>query len=186
MGLGEISQRKREALIESGWLISEFARAFEDGTLSRMVENRRDECVVYAGMEIKPPLARWPSDFMNGIYLAYANMCTIVPTISKVRNWGFDGTGIYCASITDASGNNSQDYDYSSQAIDDSQAFSLKVDERFSSETENGKLLDRFLFVPGKLKFTARCGEMFFRIAGIRGIRWFGTLYRKVRNLIRP
>ena len=176
--------KKRESLIESGWLVSEFERSFQAGSISRMVRNRRDECIVYNGLEIDKELARQVCDFLNGIYLSYAGVCTVVPTCSKVRNWGFDGTGLYCDKIVRATGRNSQDYNYSAQPIDN-RSYSLIVDERFSSETENSVLLDAFLYVPWRLRVKAGCALLIYRLLGVRGMRTAGRAYRVIRDMMK-
>lgn len=73
------------------------------------------------------------------------NKYIISPTLSKVRNHGFDGSGIYCDNI----GLNSKkricadNYNYSEQQIDEAETITLSVAEQFDVEL-NRKRLNRF------------------------------------------
>lgn len=77
-------------------------------------------------------------------YLAVTGSRAVSPTISKVRNYGFDGSGVYCGAV-DASlnGNTAMTYRYSSQPIDTSPTFTL-VEDTLHSDTENHRRLNAF------------------------------------------
>ena len=55
-------------------------------------------------------------------------MYVITPVVSKTRNHGFDGSGVYCSKIDKYTNNNSLEYDYVSQAIDDKTPVEIVLD----------------------------------------------------------
>lgn len=85
------------------------------------------------------------SDVACGCYMQLFNKYIISPTLSKVRNHGFDGSGIYCDNI----GLNSKkricadNYNYSEQQIDGAKTITLSVAEQFDVES-NRKRLNQF------------------------------------------
>lgn len=85
------------------------------------------------------------SDVACGCYMQLFNKYIISPTLSKVRNHGFDGSGIYCDNI----GLNSKkricadNYNYSEQQIDEAKTITLSVAEQFDVES-NRKRLNQF------------------------------------------
>ena len=85
------------------------------------------------------------SDVACGCYMQLFNKYIISPTLSKVRNHGFDGSGIYCDNI----GLNSKkricadNYNYSEQQIDEAETITLSVAEQFDVEL-NRKRLNQF------------------------------------------
>lgn len=184
-GTWDTKRRLSEGLIKSGWLVDEFDRAFHDGTLDRMVSNARCEYLAYAGLEMDPSIPRTPYDFVCRMYLALSGTCVVCPTVSLVRNHGFDGSGEYCASIAEASGAHSQDYNYAAQELFAGDAFHLDVDERMSSGTENGRLLDEFLYTPRFLKVEASIASVLYRLFGHAGLRFGCGAYHAVRRIVR-
>lgn len=81
-------------------------------------------------------------------FLACYNKYCISPVISKVRNWGFDGTGVCCPK---SSGANTMvdDLDYAAQETDTATSFELVLnDDGFLDE--NRRLLNKFDLVPSE------------------------------------
>ena len=76
-----------------------------------------------------------------GIYCNLTQKCVISPIISKTRNHGFDGTGLYCGKIENATGKHSMDLDYEGQEIDDSETIEI-VPDREESFEENKRRLE--------------------------------------------
>ena len=84
------------------------------------------------------------SDIGMRAYLAVADKYAISPVISKVRNMGFDGSGLYCQTInTDLNGTTAGTYNYSQQSIDESTMFEV-VQNAKDSMDENRDRLNRF------------------------------------------
>lgn len=84
------------------------------------------------------------SDVACGCYIQLADKYIITPRLSLVRNWGFDGTGVYCqdTSNLDTGIDNATNYNYTFQNIDTSVTFDLTVDENADVD-ENKRILNR-------------------------------------------
>lgn len=82
------------------------------------------------------------SDVACGCYMQLFNKYIITPSISKVRNYGFDGSGVYCNNVWQ---NNKKrisatNYVYAKQRIDQEMNFSLNVTEKCDFDTNRKKL----------------------------------------------
>ncbi len=139
---------ERKDFIESGGLDNAFEGACRTGIINKLINNRLVEYVMYSGIKVDPGISRRCMDITSGIYLMIVNRSVVIPTVSLTRNWGFDGSGVYCSKIVGADGKNSQSYDYSAQPLLISEKFEPVVDETPSSESVNGQLLNDFLYVP--------------------------------------
>lgn len=86
------------------------------------------------------------TDIAMGVYMQANGKYQAMPVISKVRNNGFDGTGLYCQAIkpTKSKRITSDTYDYSRQPIDQKKSFTLRYDEGKSRKTIF-RTLDRFV-----------------------------------------
>lgn len=76
------------------------------------------------------------TDVVMRILLTVEDKYVIMPTKSKTRNLGFDGSGLYCPDVEFDSNNaiTSSNYDYSHQAIDENVSFIASVDEDFDND----------------------------------------------------
>lgn len=87
------------------------------------------------------------SDISVGIYLTVEKKRIVMPTISKVRNHGFDGTGQYCQNIVKEDNYSehicASNYNYSQQYIDDERCFHLIPSAKNNLE-ENKTLMNDF------------------------------------------
>lgn len=85
------------------------------------------------------------SDIGSRIYLAVADKYCISPTISKARNYGFDGSGMYCQNIESNKQfeNIASTYNYPMQPIDTANSFEFIPDTLHDYE-ENRKRLNAF------------------------------------------
>ncbi len=184
-GTWDAKRRKREERIRSGWLVEEFPRMISDGSLARMVENARCEYLAYAGLQFDPDLPRKNYDFVCRMYLAATATCTVVPTRTLVRNHGFDGSGWTCSHVGSGQGRHSQDYGYDEQPICSDRVYDLRVDERMSSATVNGRLLDAFLYTPPLLKVDAAMALSLYRVFGNAGLQFGCKIYKALRRVYR-
>lgn len=75
------------------------------------------------------------TDINRGIVLAINNYCTINPVVSKVRNWGWDGSG------SNILGSHSKYKEYIERKLDIEKSFEYKYDV-ISVNYFNNKLLD--------------------------------------------
>ncbi len=84
------------------------------------------------------------SDISMRSYLVVDRKYAISPVISKVRNNGFDGTGLYCQQISnDIQGNTAGTFCYSQQIIDTNPTFELRLNTK-DSIRENRNRLNSF------------------------------------------
>lgn len=169
---------ERRHFIESGGLDDAFEGACRTGLINKLIDNRLVEYVMYSGIGVDPGISRRCMDVTTGVYLMLVNKSAVIPTVSLTRNWGFDGSGVYCSKIVDASGKNSQSYDYSAQPLLTTREIDPDVDETPSSESLNGRLLNDFLYVPKHKIFFAK-GVVF--LVSKCGISAIGPLSRFIR-----
>lgn len=84
------------------------------------------------------------SDISIRIYMAQSHKYVIMPVISKVRNWGFDGSGEYCEKgINSKRKVNAYNYSYNKQELDSSEHFRINEDQ-LSAHEYNRKLFNKF------------------------------------------
>ena len=104
------------------------------------------------------------TDIAMGVYMQIKGKYQAMPRVSKVRNNGFDGTGLYCQAIkhTKSKRITSDTYDYSRQPIDRRKNFVLRYDGGKSRATVF-RTLDRFVR-PG----TVMTIKSYFKLAADR------------------
>lgn len=126
--------------IKDGCLKNSVNKVFKDGLYKKMLNASKieymDLCTPYIEGE---NLSTFVTDISMRMYSVIKNKYVVMPIISKVRNWGFDGSGEYCSK--------SDNYSFDLQKIDTSSGFDLKIDTYFSID-ENRRLLDKFENVP--------------------------------------
>ena len=84
------------------------------------------------------------TDIARRAFLAVYDKYAITPVVSKVRNQGFDGSGVYCQKIDSAlNGDTAGTYNYQKQPIDNASDFVLVEDSKNSAE-ENRRRLNTF------------------------------------------
>lgn len=92
------------------------------------------------------PMFSHSTDIAMGVYMQVNGKYQAMPVISKVRNNGFDGTGLYCKAVKPARFRRvtSDTYEYSRQPIDRKKHFSLRYDGGRSRRSAF-QILDRFI-----------------------------------------
>lgn len=109
--------------------------------------------------EFENTLAAKMSDIAVRMYTATHDKYIIVPTTSKVRNWGFDGSGEYCQEVTIAHEGNAtaKNYVYHQQPIDTSNSFEL-IEDTLNANDKNKDIMDAFdvLSPTSRLKMYAK------------------------------
>ncbi len=104
-----------------------------DETRNKMTQARYLDSLLFAFNYKKNNLMEAFSDVSIGAYIQLERKTVITPVVSKVRNWGFDGSGIYCQNVISDIGindiNNSATYNYQLQPIDTALFFNPAVDE---------------------------------------------------------
>ena len=140
--------------ISSGQLLRDVDKMNFNKLHEKMIDAALCEYIPAAMCPLKRlnKLMYFPCDISMRAYLAVADKYVISPVISKVRNYGFDGSGVYCQSIDiEKAGNNARTYNYGKQPIDENPSFDLVLDTN-ECITENRDRLNSF--------DVRTCGEM--------------------------
>ena len=176
--------RKKEKVISAelrnGYLLDNFDKIVKTKMLRSIPRPRRIEYIAYATMGWSSQLLNKSSDMSRGIYLTLQNQKVLCPVVSKVRNHGFDGSGLYCREIKKYTNAHSQNYNYGMQDIDMSNDYILKTDCSEINMLKNNNKLTKFLYVPFELKLASWLGLMMYKIVGDRT----RTIARKVKEKI--
>ena len=128
--------------IRSGGLIHDFARACQMGKYKEMTSAAWiDYAVSATGRHPYESLVCSMSDIALRIYLGVKDCYVIAPTISKSRNWGFDGSGVFCPRISESrKGKCSRDYLYKEQPIDEKNDFEIVPDVKQNFKENRNRL----------------------------------------------
>lgn len=151
-GLGQ--WRKKENLysdyIRSRQMLKDARMVAVTGRYKNMIAKTYSNyfCEVMGGLE-KNSLLTGVTDISLRTYLACQDKYCISPVISKVKNNGFDGSGVYCQNIVSSNNSAAAYYDYCSQPIDVSKNFDIVLND-LSLLHENRLKLSAFDDVPKK------------------------------------
>ena len=118
----------------------------KSGSIKKMLDVAKFEFIsLCLSPDFEKTLASKMSDVALRMYIATHDKYVIVPTISKVRNWGFDGTGEYCSNTSNTNEKliTAGNYEYALQPIDSSNIFNLREDTLDNNEG-NRKLMNNF------------------------------------------
>lgn len=165
----------------SGYLRENFDRAVHDGTLSKMIKGRCCDYVIFALSGEREGLYYKMSDVALSIYLKLKRMVVISPAITKTRNYGFDGSGAYCSKIEKITNNNSVEYDYTYQPIDEEEGIEVVVDSGLNYQV-NEQALSDFLYVDSLTKRKVQLLMVAYRILGLERC---GNIYQKLKTLFK-
>jgi len=163
----------------------------KDCVNKRSYECMLDACLVeYVRAAVamrKPWLMTKMTDVALRAYLAIENKYCISPVISKVRNYGFDGSGQFCINASETDGDiSAQKYDYENQVIDGLDFFELVLDKDESHLSDNRKKLNNFdsrpqedvLYVRRLVWLIAHLGLNCAKI-----YHYVGALFRRMRKI---
>lgn len=143
-----LSKRERfSRYLSKNGLAKDFPNAYRTKRLDRMIDFAVKDYVSICetGWGRKGSFLNRTSDVAMRIFLAVKDQYAVMPLISKVRNHGYDGSGLYCQRIE---GNETDDYcvdnyAFSKQPIDESDTFELIEDTSFDMKA-NRDLLNAF------------------------------------------
>lgn len=127
-------------------LAKDFVGVFNSGRIYKMTDWAiKDYISAISAGGVLNSVLKFDTDVMTRITLAVRDKFIIMPTISKTRNLGFDGSGLYCPGVDfDPSRSiTSTNYDYSRQPIDVSNSFEAIVDEAYDNEA-NRKIYNQY------------------------------------------
>ena len=141
---------KRDLLrkyLSNNGLSKDFSAAYKNKKLEKMIDFAVKDYVSLceSGWSGKGGFLNRTTDIALRINLAVNDQYVVMPLLSKVRNHGYDGTGLYCQRIE---GNETGDfcvdnYAFSQQPIDESDTFELIEDTNFDLKV-NRDLLNTF------------------------------------------
>ena len=166
--------------IEKDYLRNSFSYAAKSGILDQMVNSRRCDYINYALSGNTDPLYTHMTDISMGIYINLNGMCVISPTLSKTRNHGFDGSGLYCDKIEEAKGKHSMDHDYSRQEIDMNETIDI-IPDLENAYDENKKRLGGYLYEPLGRTIKARIMYRAFKLIGQKGCSGIYTALKRYK-----
>ena len=113
-------------------------------------------------------------------YLACQDKYCISPILSKVRNYGFDGSGLYCQNTVGKDGSKALDYDYQNQEIDLSEHFDIVLND-MRLLPENKLKLDKFDEVS---KGSLRLARLKFLIIKYFGLSFVRQSHKKMLTML--
>lgn len=174
--------RKIEELIVKDNLLQVNSRdIILKGGLRRMTNICRQEFVdLCLSPDYNITLAAKVTDISVRMYMSAYGKYVVVPTISKVRNWGFDGTGEFCGFAVDGrGGQNAKSYQYHLQEIDETREFVLSQDY-LCANRDNWKLMNAFDPIPMKARVKTFFKAILFVLLGKR---LFEKMTLKLREL---
>ena len=158
-GTGFWVKKKRQVdqHIYSGKMLDDIDKVIQKKSYKRMIDASLREYIPAAVTPWRGG-ARFlmsTSDIGTRAYLAVANKYVVSPVISKVRNMGFDGSGLYCQTINNRlNGNTAGTYNYSEQPIDKSTTFELVLNTK-NNLSENCNRLNKFdMRTPAQMRRT--------------------------------
>ncbi|MCQ2231306.1 MAG: hypothetical protein MJZ30_05590 [Paludibacteraceae bacterium] len=175
---------------QSGQFLKDAGKFVKEGKDKNMTETAfRNYFAAALSLGDQTRLFRMDSDVAMTAYVSCKEAYCVLPVLSKVRNFGFDGTGEYCPNITQF-GQHSGDYNYTLQPIDEATTFEFIPDESEESLRQNFLLENEFDndFSPEsqmKLELARHNYQMIKRYG--RGLAMFFHLFdfvaRKLRKL---
>lgn len=115
-----------------------------------------------------------PCDLCYGIYMAAQDEKMIFPTISKVKNWGYDGSGEHCGSLTYRKEKpvTHRNFGLESQELDEAEDFEI-VEWKNLSQQEINDIVSEFFEIPFKEIVRTKAAYYASRIIGIKKMRQF-------------
>lgn len=155
-------------------LSRDFCKAYKNNRFSEMLDPAIIEYTNFVAYGWPTPrtFLNSTTDVAMRIYLAVKSKYVVMPIVSKVRNHGFDGSGIYCQEIEF---NNSEkitanNYPFNLQPIDSNTEFELIEDTGFNLDT-NRALLNEFENAdPEKVKLALKRAAYYSNKGSLFGI----------------
>ena len=105
------------------------------------------------------------------MFTAIQDKYVVVPTVSKVRNWGFDGSGLYCPDNSAAKDRTTAlDFPYERQEIDQDEHFALRPEANFPSKyvKANRRKMNVFDSIPIKAHFFINAKRLYRLLFGAK------------------
>lgn len=142
-GTWRAKEQEYVAIVHSGQPLKYVSKVVQDKLYKRMIDACLKEYIEAALCSKRAGLMRRCSDIGMRAYLPVAGKYCVSPLVSKVRNHGFDGSGLYCQDITHLDGKTAGTYNYPEQPIDESDSFEIRLNDEAYLE-ENRRRLNAF------------------------------------------
>lgn len=142
-GLWEEKEEAWNDVYYQGILLKKLKEFVKKGNYRKMIDACLKEYMEAACniTGIGNQMLRCKSDISRRSLLAVYDKYAITPVITKVKNQGFDGSGLYCQKIDSTiNGVTAGTYNYPNQPIDTSESFVLVEDTKNSSEINRQRL----------------------------------------------
>ena len=181
-------EKIRKEIVEERCLIRDFSYNIRHYQFSRYRRTDYINCVAGVDPDDKDVYRLCPmftniTDIAMGVYMQVNGKYQAMPVISKVRNNGFDGTGLFCKAVrSNKTGRITSDtYDYSKQPIDQKKSFTLCYD-RGESRGTAFQTLDRFIKPSANMIFRSKIKLMADRMLGKRKLILIKIYHRIFRR----
>lgn len=170
--------KKKEAEMRKDLNIDFFSRCYRDSRYMRKLSKAsRNQ---YANM-IKGMLGYTPNlilrgrirevDLAFGLYMAACGKFMIFPVESKVRNWGYDGSGENCTEVTqEGTTLTHRNFQFDTQEMDIKERFPQISEEYAITQEQINHLLDDYFVISTKEYIRTRCAYFLSRIVGIKAV----------------
>lgn len=112
-------------------------------------------------------------DLAFGLYMVACGKKVVYPVVSKVRNWGYDGSGVNCGrtKIRKSEKMNHRNYQFEEQAIDEDVSFTEIVEDADITQEHINKMLEGYFWVSEREYVKATMAYVLSRGVGIENVR---------------
>lgn len=109
-------------------------------------------------------------DLSMGLYMFMTNKKMIFPVVSKVRNWGYDGSGANCSNLSfdENAKITHRNFNTACQELDDSYSFTSIDCETNLSQIEINNLMNTFFELDKNELFRSKLAYSISRIIGLK------------------
>ena len=129
------------------------------------------------------PMFTNTTDIAMGVYMQVNGKYQAMPVISKVRNNGFDGTGLFCQAVKPSKFGRitSDTYDYSRQPLDRKKHFNVHYDDG-RSRIIAFRTLDHFVKPGAKMVMKSKLKLSADRILGKKALKMLRIFHKKFKR----
>lgn len=123
-------------------------------------------------------------DLAYGIYMVSQDKKMVFPTVSKTKNWGYDGSGVNCNQLQFAEKQRitHRNFNTDCQSIDREEQFIIVYEENQLSQQEINQCLATFFAIDKKEVRRTTFAYMISRIIGIHNMQKLIMLMRSKRD----
>lgn len=157
-----------------------FEKLYKDGKyMNKLLKTSANQ---YANM-VKGMLGYTPDMFYKGqireldlvfaLYMQAFDMNMIFPVTSKVRNWGYDGSGVNCDSVMTKTDDNinHRNFNFENQKVDDNQKFDELIEENILTQQQINELMSKYFIISKKELYRTKIAYYVSRIIGLNNMR---------------